>query len=211
VAVGEDTRTRILDAAAACIADEGYAALRTAGIARAAGVSSALLHYHFATKDHLVEAAVRHSFAATTLLDQTLLRDEGVGIEHRLATYLDRCLPSDEDLRRDWLLWQELAVLGLRSPTYAAVAADLDEVTRSRVADLVREGLEHGVFHDCDPDVVARAAVSLCDGLGAKVLWGDPRTTLEDARAAVARTVAAMLGCDLPLPLPGIVVRATDG
>lgn len=58
VAVAEDderdTRQKILDAAFRRLVDEGYAALSVREIAREAGVNSALINYHFGTKDQLV-------------------------------------------------------------------------------------------------------------------------------------------------------------
>ena len=72
-----DTRTRILEATAQCIADDGIAAVRMATIAKAAGVSTALLHYHFATKEHLFESVLRYSYESTTVLDEDSLRGSG--------------------------------------------------------------------------------------------------------------------------------------
>ncbi len=37
--------------------------VRVARIARAAGVSTALVHYHFATREALLGEALRHSYA----------------------------------------------------------------------------------------------------------------------------------------------------
>ena len=48
-----DARQRILAAAADCIVRDGLAQVRMASIARAAGVSAGLLHYHFDTKELL--------------------------------------------------------------------------------------------------------------------------------------------------------------
>jgi AcrR family transcriptional regulator len=49
-----DTRSKILDAAYRCLATEGYAALSIREIGKAAGVNSALINYHFGTKEQLV-------------------------------------------------------------------------------------------------------------------------------------------------------------
>ena len=58
-----NTPLRILDAATQCIAANGAAALSMQDIAAAAGVSKALIHYHFHDKDtlllRLVESATR--------------------------------------------------------------------------------------------------------------------------------------------------------
>ena len=53
-------RERILDAAARQIASEGVAALALSDVAREAGVSKALIHYHFRDKDTLLAQLVSH-------------------------------------------------------------------------------------------------------------------------------------------------------
>ena len=58
------TKDRIIDAAVRVIALKGIASLTVAGIAERCGVSSALLHYHFATKDKLLREAASRLVAA---------------------------------------------------------------------------------------------------------------------------------------------------
>jgi TetR/AcrR family transcriptional regulator len=50
-----DLRGRVLDAAIACFAEHGIAATTLRSIATAAGVTPALLHYYFQSKDKLVQ------------------------------------------------------------------------------------------------------------------------------------------------------------
>ncbi len=57
-----DTRERILDAAVAQLGERGYAGLRTAEVAQAAGISKGALTHHFPAKDDLVLAVVEHVF-----------------------------------------------------------------------------------------------------------------------------------------------------
>jgi len=52
------TRRRLLDAAEALVADEGYAAPSHRSIARRAGVHVALVNYHYGSKEMLLEAVV---------------------------------------------------------------------------------------------------------------------------------------------------------
>lgn len=52
------TRRRLLDAAEALVADEGYGAPSHRSIARRAGVHVALVNYHFGSKEMLLEAVV---------------------------------------------------------------------------------------------------------------------------------------------------------
>jgi len=53
-----DTRARIVDAAVRCTVRHGVAATSMAVIATEAGVSKALLHYHFADRSHLLAATL---------------------------------------------------------------------------------------------------------------------------------------------------------
>src|SRR3954454_15390283 len=88
-----EARTRILAAAAHCIVRDGLAQVRMASIARAAGVSSGLLHYHFDTKEHLFGEVLRYSHAVSAELSRRAMADVGEGPGERLSSFLDRCLP----------------------------------------------------------------------------------------------------------------------
>jgi AcrR family transcriptional regulator len=56
----EDTRMLILEAAVACLAEEGYAAATTLRIQARAGVSRGRLLHHFPSRDALLVAAAQH-------------------------------------------------------------------------------------------------------------------------------------------------------
>lgn len=198
-----EARSKILAAAADCIVRDGLAQVRMASIARTAGVSSGLLHYHFDTKELLFGEVLRYSHAVSAELNQRAMARAGQGPAERLSSFLDRCLPSDEQRAHEWLLWQELALLCIRDPHLAEVGAELYEDLYATVARIVTEGLAAGVFDTAlDPRALAETAVALCDGLGARVLANDPRLGLADARAAIATSVGLLVGHDGPLPAP---------
>jgi AcrR family transcriptional regulator len=198
-----EARTRILAAAADCIVRDGLAKVRMAGIARAAGVSAGLLHYHFDTKEQLFADVLSYSHDVSGVLNEQAMRQAGDRPAQRLSSFLDRCLPSDERLAHEWLLWQELALLCIRQPELAKVGAELYEDLYSTVASIIDEGVRTGAFHrTIDSRMVAETAVALCDGLGGRVLANDPHLTLGDAREALAVTVGVLVGHDGPLPEP---------
>jgi AcrR family transcriptional regulator len=197
----EDARNRILVAAADCIVRDGLARVRMAGIAKGAGVSSGLVHYHFDTKEQLFAAVLQYSGNVSHTLTQEALEQAGTEPAQRLSAFLDRCLPSDERLTHDWLIWQELDLLCIRQPELAEVGAELYETLYKSVADVINDGIENGVFDlpPGDARMVAESAVALCDGLGARVLApGD--LSLDDARANVALAVGRLVGHAGPLP-----------
>jgi len=196
-------RNRILAAAAACIVRDGLANVRMAGIAREAGVSAGLLHYHFDTKEQLFAEVLSYSHRASSELNQKVMQRAHDHPAQRLSTFLDRCLPSDELLANEWLLWQELDLLCLRQPHLGKVAAELYEDLYSTVTSIITEGAGSGVFSPAgEPRMIAETAVALCDGLGARVLARDPRLTLADARRTLAISVGVLVGHAGPLPAP---------
>ncbi|MFE2062014.1 TetR family transcriptional regulator [Streptomyces sp. NPDC059467] len=58
-----DTRDRILDAAREEFSERGYEKTSVRGIAKAAGVDSALVHHYFGTKEQIFETAISVAFA----------------------------------------------------------------------------------------------------------------------------------------------------
>jgi AcrR family transcriptional regulator len=198
-----DARRRILAAAAECIVRDGLAQVRMASIARTAGVSAGLLHYHFDTKELLFGEVLTYSHAVSAELNQRAMAGAGEGPAERLSSFLDRCLPSDAQRAHEWLLWQELALLCIRDPHLAKVGAELYEDLYGTVADIVREGVAAGVFTTTmDPRSLAETAVALTDGLGARVLAEDPNLGIEEARTTIAIAVGILVGHDGPLPPP---------
>ncbi|WP_406474890.1 TetR family transcriptional regulator [Streptomyces sp. NBC_01615] len=57
------TRDRILEAAREEFSERGYEKTSVRGIAKAAGVDSALVHHYFGTKEQVFEAAIEVAFA----------------------------------------------------------------------------------------------------------------------------------------------------
>lgn len=203
-------RNRILAATADCIVRDGLAKVRMAGIARAAGVSAGLLHYHFDTKEQLFADVLTYSHEVSGVLNEQAMQSAGDRPAQRLSSFLDRCLPSDERLAHEWLLWQELALLCIRQPDLAKVGAELYEDLYATIAGLITEGVESGAFHrSIDPRMVAETAVALCDGLGSRVLANDPNLSLSDARATLAVAVGVLVGHDGPLPEPAGLVAGS--
>lgn len=82
----EDTETKILHAAEKEFLEKGYAGARTATISEAAGVTHAMLHYYFRTKDKLFERIITEKM--------TLLGDIVLG------AFGDSSLPLAERIRQ---------------------------------------------------------------------------------------------------------------
>lgn len=187
-------RERILAAAVEQIAREGIDGVRIARIAMQAGVSTALVHYHFASRDALLAEALDYSYVHAG--DARIARGELPGTTHaaRLQSMVEQCLPMTPSLERDWVLWVELWLRAVRNPELRPVAEELYARLHAWFAAEIAAGVNDGEFARCDPDEVADRALALLDGYGVRTLIGDPAIPLERARRAVTAGLARDLG-----------------
>jgi AcrR family transcriptional regulator len=198
-------RERILAAAVRAIASEGIDGVRIARIAMDAGVSTSLVHYHFASREALLAEALDYSY--TRAGDARISARDLPGRTHaeRLARMIDQCLPTTEALRDDWVLWVELWLRSIRHPELGPFAEELYARLRAWFADEVAAGVTDGEFDRCDPDEVADRVLALIDGFGVRTLIGDSQVPLDRARRAVTSALARDLG------LGETLVRPTHG
>lgn len=191
---GASARDRILAAAVRLIAREGIDDVRIARIAMDAGVSTALVHYHFATRDALLAEALEYSYMRAG--DARISSGELPVASHaqRLGSMIDQCLPTTPPLEEDWVLWVELWLRAVRHSELRPVAEQLYERMRTWFAEEIEAGVREREFARCDPGDVADRLLALIDGFGIRTLIGDRRVPLERAREAVARALAVDLG-----------------
>jgi AcrR family transcriptional regulator len=194
--VAATARERILEAACDLIAEEGIDDVRIARVATRAGASTALVHHYFSTREELLEEALVHSFELVgeeRFGEEEGERDDGSAVAG-LARAIRSCLPEAGRQERDWVLWVELWLRAVRDPALRPVAARLYRRYREWLAGVIGAGVESGEFRDVDAERVADHAMALLDGLGVRVLLGDPEMDIADARRAVAGALAAELG-----------------
>ena len=207
-------RDRILQAACRLIAERGIGGARIAEIARAAEVSTALVHYHFRNREDLLAETLDYAFdvAAAVRIRPADEGSEPDSAARRLADVVDQSLPTSDPGRREWQLWAELWLGAARDAALRPVAAQMYARYRTWIADAIRAGVADGEFADVDPESTADVAMALIDGLGLRVLLGDPTMPLDDARERIGALLAREL--EIPtgrLPFAGDAVPAAGG
>jgi AcrR family transcriptional regulator len=189
-----DARERILDAACDVIAAHGIEDLRIARIATVAGVSPALVHYHFATREALLVEALEHSFELLGDLRTTRAEAEGWTAAQRLGWMIDQSLPFPGLGDREWRLWLELWGRAARRPELRGVAARLYQRYDAWIDEVVEDGIESGEFGARDARVVTQRLIAAIDGHGIRVLVDDPAMPRERARELIVGALATELG-----------------
>jgi AcrR family transcriptional regulator len=196
-----DARERILAAAVDRIARHGIDEVRIARIAMDAGVSTSLVHYHFDTREALLEQALEYSYELAG--DVRLGAGEGDALEsvQRLAAMIDQCLPYPGLLERDWILWVELWLRAVRHPEMRPTAARLYARMRDWFAEAIANGVERGELSaSAEPERIADRILALADGYGVRVLFGD--LDVQHARREIWAAVAHDLGLPATAPPP---------
>ncbi len=118
---GQSTRDKLIDAAFRAVARDGLADTNVKSIAAEAGVAPGLLHYHFASKDALLEAAVTGGSDAYIAGLDALIAD------HLPETLLDAYIAdvaAKLDAHRD--LFRVRLSLGVRAMNDPDLAARLE-------------------------------------------------------------------------------------
>lgn len=86
----QDTEERILHAAEKEFFEKGYAGARTASIAEAAGVTHAMLHYYFRTKDNLFGRIVAEKINKLGDIILSAFGDGNLPLEERIRQGVER-------------------------------------------------------------------------------------------------------------------------
>jgi AcrR family transcriptional regulator len=167
-------KTDVLEAAGRVIADRGADATRFADVAAESGVPVSTLQYYFGSREDMLVAAFRHASGteiAALEADLAAMSDPWARLERIITTALAGYQESSR-------LWIESWHFGIRDPEMRADTLADYGAWRRLVADAVRQGIEQGRFGAAHPpEMVARLAIALVDGMGIPLALADPDLT----------------------------------
>jgi AcrR family transcriptional regulator len=187
-----ERRTEIAVAALRIIGERGLTSLSTTSLAGEIGVTSGALFRHFASRDAILEEAVRYAIARidAAFPDPALPPRERL---MQLARLRVRLFASDPGLA--WLLRSDQAYLTLPADAVRQLRA---QVTKSRayLLDAIREGAKEGSIRcDIEPEallVAVMGTIHALIGLGGahRHAPGAKRTDPEPVLSALERMIA---------------------
>ena len=191
-----ETRTKLLEATAACLVEVGYARCSTTDICRRAGVSRGAMLHHFPSKAVLVTAACEH--IVDVWVDEFRRSIEAVpAVEDRINAAIDVLwgLWSGQAVTA----WFELIVAGRTDPDLrphvAMVAWRLRETSLATWRELF--ALPDDLWPDVVPlfDAVPLFMFAVLDGLAVSQMTATPTATADAERViALVKEIAALLG-----------------
>lgn len=185
-------REEILTATLEQVDRLGLAATRVADVAQALGVSSALVFYHFGTKDALLAEAFAHAVQRDLArLDAAVAR--GKDPVDRLRRVLRMYGPTGD--AAGWRLWIDAWARAQREPNIRRVLRRLDDRWDQVLREVVEQGVADGVFACEDPTSTVARTSAMLDGLSvANLVYRD--VSRKDLRRWVGEGLAAELGLE---------------
>jgi AcrR family transcriptional regulator len=175
----EQTRRRLLDAAAQVFAQRGYMGTSMDAIAEGAGYTKGAVYFHFPRKEDLLLALVKENCDQELATIEALASEPG-SLEERLRRVSEFSMGDGEEQRSRSLLFFELWIQAMRDPELGRRYADFYEKVRARVANLL-EGEAARIDRPLPvpSDQLASAVVGLGDGLILQRLVDPSRSGVE--------------------------------
>jgi AcrR family transcriptional regulator len=188
----DERRRQIVEATHTVTLAKGLQELRIADVADELAVSTGLIHYHFATKDELIEAMLGEMAEREIAGVRRVIERLG-SPEERLARIIDVYLPSS---RRDpsWVLWIDVWGEALRDANLRRISEELDDAWVRLVGEVITAGIHAGAFATDDAVAAAWRMCALLDGLGLQVVLHHGTMTRAQMHKHVHRAAALELG-----------------
>jgi len=188
----EVRREEILAATVTEVQKTGLSQTRVSDIAAALGVSSALVFYHFETKDRLLAEAFAYAAERDLVRLAEAVQAPGTATE-RLRAVLRLYSPVGAT-PPGWTLWVDAWAAALRSPELRRVSKRLDLRWKDSVADIIAAGVGSGEFTCDDPHAAAWRITAMIDGLAIQVTVHRGLLTRGQMAAWVTQLAAHELG-----------------
>ena len=192
----QETRQRLLDAAARLFSQQGYDATGVAQICASAGVSKGAFYHHFETKQ-AVFLALLEEWLARLDAAFTAVRQDSSGVPQAVVRMADMAggVLASSGVQLSIML--EFWMQAYRDPQVWEAAAAPYQRYQQYFAALVEEGIRQGSLRPVEPQMAARTLVSLAMGLLLQAVF-DPKAT----------DWASEAGGALQLVMDGLAVRS---
>lgn len=156
-----ETAEKILDATHRALCTHGFADLTMQRIAAHSTMTSATIHYHFDTKEELLDAFLEH------ILDrfEARLACEARDPRERLTTFLDAVFEPAQNESADLAVaLMEIKAQAPHNDAYRARLREMDERMRTILVDAIEDGIDAGHFPAVDSAEVAQLIVTVING-----------------------------------------------
>lgn len=160
----------LLRVACDVVLERGLPNTRTSDVAAAAGVSQALVFYHFETKDKLLARAFAYAAERDLARLDTISRSSAKPLD-KLRKILKMYAPTGNS--KAWAMWIDGWAESMRAPELESVSRRLDLRWKEALSDVIAAGVADGTFTCDDSYGAAWRLIALIDGLAVQVTVHD--------------------------------------
>ena len=183
--ISEETRARLLRAAAELIAELGWGGVTTRAVATRADLPHGAVSYHFRGKQELLTEAALHVFEQAFPIEQLRALEQLPDLVALFEPWFGEQSEEEQLVSR---VGTEAMLESERNPHLRKRLADLLNDFRQAVTDLARAGQEHGtVPANIPPEALATLLGALADGLFLQPARGPPHGRGRGRRTAAWR------------------------
>lgn len=161
-------RDKLLEAALACLRDNGYAHTTARDLVAASGTNLNSIGYHFGSKDALLSEAIATGFEAwATDVERRAFADEAATSTERLERSLAAVVDRFEELRPFLVAFVEAFPPAVRSAELRARMARAYEGARSAGAEMILRSVraEDLALSREHAETLSSLITAVCDGL----------------------------------------------
>ena len=195
---GDKRREQILQTAVALFSQRGFKGTTTKEIARAAGVSEAMVFRHFSTKSDLYDAilgdkachdGVRFPWEENPVLHEAIRNKDDYAVFFNIALNALTKQQADENFMR-LLFYSALEEHELAERFFNEFVARLYEF----IGDYIKERQEDGAMREINPRIVVRAFLGMMIHHSLNnILWDKKRRLLDITNEDAAKYFAEIL------------------
>jgi TetR/AcrR family fatty acid metabolism transcriptional regulator len=162
-------------------------------IADEAGVSKGLVLYHFKTKDRLYLTTMRWALVRTADRIRSRLPDT-TDAAAAVAALVDAIFVDPERNHDFTLVYLDLVEHAARVPSFGELSTVTHDIINGLYAEVIADGVAHGVFHVDDVEEAAAAVRAYIEGTLLTWLQDDWRTTHDRYRTRCEAGLLRLLG-----------------
>lgn len=185
----------IIGSAYRTMARKGSHRISLREVADEAGVSKALVLYHFGSKDRLLFEAMRWALVRTEERIRGGL-ETTKGPEDRIGALMDAIWIDAEANREFYLFYLDLIEHAGRAPGFETLSTMVDEIVNGLFAEVIAQGMAEGEFTVGDVGLAARHMRALVEGTFIQWIQTDGwRAEHQAWKAECGRALLRLLGC----------------
>ena len=185
----EQRRAQIVSALARVMADQGYAKATVQAIAKAAGLSSGLVHYHFGSKQEILLALIERLGSIV----RSRLDSHATDPSERLHAAIDALVGSEQGIEGDAVAcWVVIGAEAVRQPEVKQL---YERLTAEAIAELTaafREAMRACERSDASAPAAALSVVASVEGFF-RLAAGAPAVVPPGSAATSIKEIASRL------------------